>query len=133
MTPLTFGNHLKFGPNSCHNAKVDLPSSTEREHLNLSTNRIPCIHIERGLQRARRVRPVAATGDRTKAHDGISFFCYPKSRPGVDRLATPLGIDEILAFKAFDKTISFRHWLSKTQKLALASEAFLLKRTSTIS
>ena len=57
-----------------------------------------------------RMRPIATAGDRTKAYDGSGFFFYLKSRPGVDRLATPLGIDEILAFKAFDKTISFRHW-----------------------
>ena len=51
----------------------------------------------------------------------------------VDRLATPLGIDERLAFRAFDETIIFGHWLSKTQKLALASGAFLLKKAFTIS
>ena len=54
-------------------------------------------------------------------------------RPGVNRLAIPLGIDESLAFRAFDKTIIFGHWLSKTQKLALASRDFLLKKASTIS
>ena len=37
------------------------------------------------------------------------------------------------ALRAFDKTIIFGHWLSKTQKLALASGAFLLKKASTIS
>ena len=55
-----------------------------------------------------------------------------RSRPNVYRLATPLGIDESLAFRAFDKIIIFGHWLSKTQKLALASRAFLLKKAFTI-
>ena len=50
--------------------------------------------------------------------------------PGVDKLTAPLGINESLTFRAFDKTIIFGHWLSKTQKLALASEAFLLKKAS---
>ena len=34
MTPLTFGNHLKFGPGSCHNAKgrpTFLHTQRERE------------------------------------------------------------------------------------------------------
>ena len=32
MTPFTFGNSLKFGPNSCHRTKGrQIPSSTERE------------------------------------------------------------------------------------------------------
>ena len=62
-----------------------------------------------------------------------SFYCCSQSRLGIDRLATPLGIDETLAFRAFDKTIIFGHWLLKTQKLALASGAFLLKKTSTLS
>ena len=62
-----------------------------------------------------------------------SFCCCSQSRLGIDRLATPLGIDETLAFRAFDKTIIFGHWLLKTHKLALASGAFLLKKTSTLS
>ena len=37
---------------------------------------------------------------------------------------TLLGIDESLAFRAFDKTIIFGHWLLKTQKLALAPGPF---------
>ena len=56
------------------------------------------------------------------------FHCRSQSRPGVDRLATPLRIDESLTFRAFDKTIIFGHWLLKTQKLALASRASLLKK-----
>ena len=56
----------------------------------------------------------------------------PRSRLGIDELATPLGINESLAFRAFDKTIIFGHWLSKTQKLALAYGAFHLKKAFTI-
>ena len=55
-----------------------------------------------------------------------------RSRPGVDRSATLLGIDESLAFRALDKTIIFGHWLSKIQKLALTSGAFFLEKASTI-
>ena len=51
-----------------------------------------------------------------------------RSRPGVDKLATPLRINKSLAFRAFDKTIIFGHWLPKTQKLALASGAFLFEK-----
>ena len=65
------------------------------------------------------------TGGQTKAYNnGFQF----RSRLGVDRLATPLGIYEILAFRDFDKTIISGHWLSKTQKLALASEAFRFEK-----
>ena len=59
-------------------------------------------------------------------------FPLSRSRPGVDRLATPLGIDKSLAFKDFDNPIIFE-MLSKKMKLALASGAFLLKKASTIS
>ena len=65
--------------------------------------------------------------------DGGGFSALFQSRPGVDRLVTPLGIDESFAFRAFDKTIIFGNWLSKTQKLALAFRAFLLKKAFTIS
>ena len=51
-----------------------------------------------------------------------------RSRPSVDKLATPLRINKSLAFRAFDKTIIFGHWLPKTQKLALASGAFLFEK-----
>ena len=61
------------------------------------------------------------------------FHCRSRLRLGVNRLATSLGIDESLAFRAFDKIIIFGHWLSKTQKLAFASGAFLLKKVSTLS
>ena len=81
-----------------------------------------------------RVGAVATTSGQTRAHnDGGDVFAPSQSRLGVDRLTTPLGIDESLAFRAFDKTIIFGHWLSKTQKLALAFEAFLLKKAYTIS
>ena len=58
----------------------------------------------------------------------VVFPLLPQSKLGINRLTTPLGIDDCLAFRAFDKTIIFGHWLSKTHKLALASEAFLLKK-----
>ena len=61
------------------------------------------------------------------------IFLLGQSRLGIDRLVTPLGIDDSLAFRAFDKTIIFGHWLSKTQKLALTFEALILKKASTIS
>ena len=51
-------------------------------------------------------------------------FQLSRSRLGVDRLVTLLGIDESLAFRVFDKTIIFGHWLLKTQKLALAPGPF---------
>ena len=46
------------------------------------------------------------------------FSCY-LSRPGVNRLVTPLGIDESLALRAFDKTVIFGHWLSKSTKIGI--------------
>ena len=64
---------------------------------------------------------------------GSSGFSAQPVEAGVDRLATSLGIDESLAFRAFEKTIIFGHWLSKTQKLELASVTFLLKKSITIS
>ena len=70
-------------------------------------------------------------GSQTKAHNDDDFPL--RLRPGIDKLTTPLGINESLAFRAFDKTIIFGHWLSKTQKLALVSRAFLLKKAFTIS
>ena len=62
-----------------------------------------------------------------------TVFLLSPLRLSINRLATPLGIDESLAFRVFDKTIIFGHWLWKTRKLALASRAFLLKNTFTIS
>ena len=63
----------------------------------------------------------------------VVFWLLPQSRPSVNKLATPLRIDEILTFRDFDITVIFGHWLSKTQKLAWASGAFLLKKASTTS
>ena len=63
------------------------------------------------------VRAVTTVGGRTKANGSDSFSAStPRSRLGVDKLATSLGIDESLAFRAFDKTIIFGHWLSKKRK-----------------
>ena len=77
------------------------------------------------------------------AHAGASPRRVVERRPdsgfpavrglSVNRLVTSLGVDESLAFRAFDKTIIFGHWLSKTHKLALASGVFLLKKALTIS
>ena len=56
------------------------------------------------------------TATRERRH-GRWFYEGPtvlRFRPSIDRLATPLGIDERLAFRAFDETIIFGHWLSKT-------------------
>ena len=68
-----------------------------------------------------------------KQRHGSGGLSASRLGPSVDKLATMLGIDESLAFRAFDRTIIFKHWLSKTQKLALASEAFLSEKASTIS
>ena len=66
---------------------------------------------------------LATTGGQTKARRRRSFPLN-RSRLSVDRLVTSLGIDKILAFRVFDRTIIFGHWLSKTQNLELASRAF---------
>ena len=50
----------------------------------------------------------------------MAVFPLSRSRPGVDRLVAPLGIDESLAFIAFDKTIIFGHFLSKPPLLVHA-------------
>ena len=133
-TQLTFGNPLKFGPDSCHNAK-GRPTFLHREREHPKPRTKHTIISIRALQWGPvRVGAVATTSGRTRAHnDGGGVFAPSQSRLGIDRLATPLGIDESLAFRAFDKTIIFGHWLSKTQKLALAFEAFLLKKAYTIS
>ena len=47
-----------------------------------------------------------------------------QQRPSVDKLATPLGIDESLAFRAFDKTIIFGHWLSKNMGIGISLWGF---------
>ena len=44
MTSLTFGNHLKFGQDSCHTSKGrQLPSSTERESTQSSVQTTPLL------------------------------------------------------------------------------------------
>ena len=120
-TSLTFDNHLKFGQDSCHTSNgrpTFFPRERERESTRSTVRTTP---LSRGASNRPRVhRSVATAGDRMKAQ--LRFSCH--LRPDVDRLATPLGIDESLAFTAFDKTIIFGHWLSKTQKLALASRGF---------
>ena len=129
-TSLTFGNHLEFGQDSCHTSKgrpTFLPRERKRERASEALCE-PHNYWEgpsMGLARA-----------------GASPWRVVERRPsrfltvwglGINILATSLGIDERLAFRGFDKTIIFRHWLSKTQKLALASGAFLLKKAFTIS
>ena len=124
--------------------KVDLPSSTKRESTR--SLRKPChthcIHAYPITIILRKGPPMGPVYVREHCHSrwlnegprqrsGFSPLRF--SRPSINRLATSLGIDESLAFRAFDKTIIFGHWLSKTQKLALASGAFLLKKASTIS
>ena len=72
-----------------------------------------------------RVGVVATMSGQTRAHnDGGDVFAPSQSRLGVDRLATPLGIDESLAFRAFDKTIIFGHWLSKNMGIGISLWGF---------
>ena len=122
-TSLTFGNHLKFGQDSLHTSKGrQIPSSTEREG-----ERAPeALHEPHHYQEGPPTGPV---------HVGASPRCMVERRPifncswpDIDKLATSLGINESLAFRAFDKAIIFGNWLSKTRKLALASGAFLFEK-----
>ena len=120
-TSLTFGNHLKFGQDSCHTSKgrpTFLPRETEYPKLRANHT-----IIERGLQQASHAWGVATASGWTKAWRFSSC-----SWLDIDRLMTPLGINKSLAFRAFNKTIIFGLWLSKTQKLALAFVAFFWKR-----
>ena len=133
MTPLTFGNPLKFGPNFCHNTK-GRPTFLHRERecskprTNHATHYYTRAHlssISKGAFNGPRARKsITTAGGRMKARWRRWFFA-PFSRPGIDRLATPLGIDESLAFRAFNKNIIFGRWLSETLKLALAYKTFL--------
>ena len=88
-TPLIFGNHLKFGLDSCHNAKCR-PTFLyqEREHLKLRANHThTTIHISRGaLQRGPAHTGVVATASgQMKAHDDGDNFSTPfRSRPGIN-------------------------------------------------
>ena len=101
---------LKFGIDSCHKTKGrQIPSSTERERVPEAL-REPHHHILRGaLQQGPALAgAIAMAGGRTRARINSSGFSAPfRSRPGVDKLVTPLGINESLAFRAFDKTIIF--------------------------
>ena len=110
--------------------KVDLSSFTERERERAPEE--PCEpHLAHQPIEKRpsmgpehpRVSPLHVV--EWRPNDG-GFLLH--SRPSVDRLATSLGIDESLAFRAFDKTIIFGHWLSKTWELSLASKAFLFEK-----
>ena len=124
MILFTFGNPLKFGPDSYHNAK-GRPSF-------LHTKRAPEAPYETHTPHAIERGPL--TGPRTRGscrHDGWSnegtvaaVVSLSRSRPGVDRLTTPLGIDESLAFRAFDKTIIFGHWLSKNTEIGISLRVF---------
>ena len=103
--------------------KVDLPSSIKRE-------RAPEAQHKPRTKRTKQSGPThmcASPWRMVKWRPDDGNFSL-QSRTGIDRLATPLGIDESLAFRGFDKTIIFGHWLSKTQKLALASRAFLFEK-----
>ena len=133
-TPLTFGNLLKIGPVSYHNAKGrQIPSSTKRESTRSSArNTCTPSHRQEPTNRAPHIRELSPRRVVKQRH-GSGGLSASRLGPSVDKLATMLGIDESLAFRAFDRTIIFKHWLSKTQKLALASEAFLSEKASTIS
>ena len=65
-----------------------------------------------------------------RAHDDEgSFFALFRLRLGVDRLVTPLGIDESLAFRPFDKTIIFGHWLSKNIEICIGLRGFPFEKS----
>ena len=70
-------------------------------------------------------RAVAIAGGRTKArNDGGGFSASVPIEASVNRLAIPLGIDESLAFRAFDKTIIFGHWLLKNTEIGIGLRGF---------
>ena len=72
--PLTFGNHLKFGPNSSHNAKgrlTFLHQERERERAPEALLEARAATIERGLACA---GVVAMMGGRTRARDDGGGF-----------------------------------------------------------
>ena len=72
-----------------------------------------------------RARVVATAGGRTKARNGGGgFSASVPIEAGVDKLAIPLGIDESLAFRAFDKTIIFGHWLLKNTEIGIGLRGF---------
>ena len=74
MTPLTFGNPLKFGPDSCPKTK-GRPTflHRERESTQSSAQTHTTIFIEKGPS--------------TRAHDdGGGFSAQFRSKPGVDNM-----------------------------------------------
>ena len=97
MTPLTFGNLLKFGPKSWHNTKGRLPSSTkrererEREHSKSHTNHAThhtCAHYAIPFLRRAFNKPRTRAGElprrvvERRPHDDGGF--PPWSRPNID-------------------------------------------------
>ena len=88
-TPLTFGNLLKFGPDSCHNAKDrQIPSSTETEREHPNPHAYHTI-ISRGAFQwgPACAGAVATTSGRMRARDNNDGFSAPfRSRPGVDNI-----------------------------------------------
>ena len=129
MTPLTFGNQLKFGPNSYHNVKgrsTFLRTERESTRSSVRTHTTIWEELNNAAPRAQELLPwqVVELGPTTLA----AVFSPPFwSRPGVNKLATPLGIDESLAFRAFDKTIIFGHWLSK-QRIGIGLRGSLFEK-----
>ena len=66
MTLLTFGNHLKFGQDSCHTSKGrQIPSSTKRESTQSSMQ--TTWSLRRASNGSCVCRSVAVVGGRTKA------------------------------------------------------------------
>ena len=139
-TSLTFVSLLKFSQDSYHTAKGrQIPSSTERDSTRGSARTTNQAHqpIKRGLLQVLQAPPTRECRHGRWSNKGPrwqrQFFRYRFLKSSVDRLATPLGRHESLAFRAFDKIVIFGHWVSKAHKLALAFGAFLLKKASTIS
>ena len=88
-TPLTFSNLLKFGPDSCHNAKDrQIPSSTEREREHPNPHAYHTIISKGALQRGPACTGAVATmGGRTRACDNNGGFSAAfRSRLGVDNI-----------------------------------------------
>ena len=136
-TPFTFGNLLKFGLDSCHNAKgrptflhwergnTWSPTWTTSQTL-LHTRKHLLSSSERGgLQQAPlHMRERCHGGWLNEGPQRLRWFFRYLSRSGVNRLATPLGIDESLAFRAFDKTVILGHWLSKDTEIGIGLQGF---------
>ena len=127
-----FGNPLKIGQDSCHTSKGrQIPSSTKRERALEAQHKLHFMPSHRKEPSTGPVHAKASPWWVVERRLGGGFTLH--LRPGIDRLETSLGIYKSLAFRAFDETIIFGHWLLKTRKLALASRAFLLEKASTIS